>query len=609
MSVAGYFFHEASPTEGHKTVGTGTGILRLELGSEPLRPPGVAALCIEGGHAMQSNGLESEAPMKGTHTNFMGGTGYSPENPIAVLRMAAASSFFGEPQYYQDGAEALKTAEGKHLDIQEYLGSVLGVSAPLAWQVLSPEKRMEKAIDDAIVFDAEGTLRLAVELRNDGLIRLTPQVIMVRAANHVAVRGTGLVRKYAHRILMRCDEPAEQLAYQRKAFPSVQRTPNALTKAWKTFLEGASEYALAKYRKGGRGVKLVDVINLCHAFSPAIDKLMKGSLKLENHTWESLVSEQGSSRESWSIALDQFLLAPQGHMALLRNLRNLHGHKLVDQRVLDALIDGVSTGKQLPFRYYSAYRVAEREGMPLSTLTTLEDCLKRSIAVMPRFAGKVMSLCDNSGSAWGAFTSDLGRMAVANIANLTGVVTAMMSDEGHVGAFGDRLHTTPISKEKSLFEQLNAFEEQGKTVGSGTENGVWLFFEGALRRKEHWDHVFIYSDMQAGHGGLFGTDQKEYSQFRWQSGRHIDVAKLIGTYHAQVNSACRFYLVQVAGYQDSIAPMHFRNTIVLGGWGPGLLRFAQALSHREDQWRYVAPGGRDPGPSSCDMDQKTEHGE
>ena len=37
--------------------------------------------------------------------NFMGGTSYE-INPLDTLRIVAASSIFGEPQYYRDGLKA-----------------------------------------------------------------------------------------------------------------------------------------------------------------------------------------------------------------------------------------------------------------------------------------------------------------------------------------------------------------------------------------------------------------------------------------------------------------------------------------------------------------------
>jgi hypothetical protein len=38
------------------------------------------------------------------------------------------------------------------------------------------------------------------------------------------------------------------------------------------------------------------------------------------------------------------------------------------------------------------------------------------------------------------------------------------------------------------------------------------------------------------------------------------------------------YLVQVAGYQDTLIPEFYDRTYILGGWGDGLLKFADKMN-------------------------------
>jgi uridine kinase len=103
-----------------------------------------------------------------------------------------------------------------------------------------------------------------------------------------------------------------------------------------------------------------------------------------------------------------------------------------------------------------------------------------------------------------------------------------------------------------------------------------LFWDQAIRDKTHYDAVFVYSDMQAGHGGLYGTDSNQYREYIWSNGgRYIDVPKLINKYRSTVNPNVEVFLVQVAGYQDTIVPEHYRHTHILGGWSDGILRYAQ----------------------------------
>lgn len=509
---------------------------------------------------------------KGSHLNWMGGPSYSFSDPIIQLRLAASSCFFGEPMYYQKDKKSTSCLSrglvGSELD---YLRDTLDAIDPQTWRGLDPSSLMETAIDTALDHSVEATLKEAVRLRHEEHIRVTPQVILVRAAHHKNSKGTQLIRTYAKQIIARADEPATGLAYHLWRYAD-KPIPNALKRAWKDYLESCNDYALAKYRMENREVKTVDVVNLTHAYSPSIDSLMKGTLKTTDQTWESIISAEGSNPTAWRKALKVM-----GHMALLRNCRNLLEKGVDPQEFIDELVLGAKTGKQLPFRYFSAYKAVQNLDKP-QVLDALEQCLMESIGSLPTFSGRVMSLCDNSGSAWGATTSSLGTMAVAEIANLTAILTAMCSEEGHIGIFGDRLQTLPIRKLSSVFDQLAKANSIGSGIGAGTENGIWLFWDKAITNKEHWDHVFIYSDMQAGHGGLYGTDASQYKNYLWQGGRYIDVPKLINQYRKTVNPNVMVYCTQVAGYGDTIIPEYYNRTFHLGGWSEGVIKFASKMS-------------------------------
>ena len=150
----------------------------------------------------------------------------------------------------------------------------------------------------------------------------------------------------------------------------------------------------------------------------------------------------------------------------------------------------------------------------------------------------------------------MGRMKVSTIANLTGILAGARAEEGHLGIFGDRLKTMRVHVNRPVLEQLDKAEKLAQRIGQATENGIWLFWDQAIRERQHWDSVFVFSDMQAGHGGLYGTDKKAYAAYRWggKNGAYIDVAKLVATYRQKVNPEVDVFLVQVAGYQDTIIP-------------------------------------------------------
>lgn len=518
-----------------------------------------------------------EKARKESHLNFMGGTSFDINDPFLRLRIVAASSFFGEPKYYSEQVgdfkknKTIMQVRPIKKDTFKHLVDMLGEVSPYEWRNMSPKSVMEKCIDECLDVDPERTLVFAANLRNEDMMRSTPQVILVRAACHKNVKGTNLIRKYAPLICKRGDEPANGLAYYFSEFGR-GKLPNSLKRAWRDILEGFDDYVISKYRLDNHSVRTVDVCSLVHAHSRAIDKLFSGKAK-QTKTWNAIVSNADNSsaekrEKNWERAVEGM-----PHMALLRNLRNLAENKVDLNIYRDKLIGGVLDGKQLPFRYFSAYE--SLKGFP-EHQDVVEECLEASIENVPHFDGKTMCLSDNSGSAMCAHTSEYGSRRISEIGNLMSVITAKSSDNGYVGIFGDRLDVIPIRKMSSIFDDLEKCNKSGANIGGATENGIWLFFDRAIKEKQHWDNIFVYSDMQAGHGGLYGRDYHAYEDYTINS-HYIDVAKLIKEYRAKVNPNVMIYLVQIAGYQDALVPEFYDKTFIIGGWSTGVLGFAKEM--------------------------------
>lgn len=138
--------------------------------------------------------------------------------------------------------------------------------------------------------------------------------------------------------------------------------------------------------------------------------------------------------------------------------------------------------------------------------------------------------------------------------------------------FGDRLEEYKVNRTKPILEQLDEINQLGNTVGQGTETGVWLFWEKVIREKIALDTVFIYSDMQAGHGGLFvDTDNVEKLQeydacLHQHYTPYVDVLTLVKTYRERVKPDVNLFSVQVAGYNNSILPDILYRGAILSGW-------------------------------------------
>lgn len=521
----------------------------------------------------------------GAVTNFMGGISYT-VNALDRMKLITASSIFGEPQYYRKGKFAEATCVKDAGFIIDAIFAKYMLEEMDVYKGMNTSDIMEDAIDKALAVDFEETLKWAVQLRTEYNMRLNPQIIMVRASlsegrKAFTEKNGGKFDEYEQKVMIRPDDVISQITYYLFLNGSKKNAPNLLKRSWKKNIEKMSKYNVYKYRNHGIG--LIDSVRICHASSPVIDELMTtgtvtGSEDENILTWETC----RSAGDSWKTILGKVKM---GHMALLRNLRGILNECGADYTfmadVLTTLKKGVKTGKQFPYRYLSAYRNVNGD---TQTKDALEECMDIACENLPKLAGNNAFLSDNSGSAWGSLTSEYGSVVCAEINNLSCVIGAVNSDKGTVFTFGNRLIKHEISKRNGILAQTKEINKD--VVGRATENGIWLFFKDAIEKKIKYDNIFIYSDMQAGHGGLYGME-KSIEEYRNKGfscrGTYIDVAKLADEYRKTVNPKVNIFSVQTAGYDNVVLPENGYRTAIMYGWTGKELIYADAVNKLWDE--------------------------
>lgn len=530
--------------------------------------------------------IKAENKTKNTVTNFMGGKSYT-VNPLDTLKLVAASSIFGEPSYYRSNVREARYRCDRL--VENFFPLYVGKTTT---------EIFEDVIDNALSYDFGATLEFAAELRSTYNMRLNPQVIMVRAAIHedrakFTSENPGVFAAINDKVMARADEPATQLAYYIYKNGGKSKLPSVLKRSIADKLSKLDAYAVNKYKNAEIG--MINAVRLTHANSPVLDDLLNDNLKVSDseETWE----QKRSRGMGWK---EIFNTTNMGHMALLRNLRNVF-EEVEDinfaKRYLKKLKDGVLRGKQFPFRYYTAMGVIEASRVNYKSLIldTLEECMDIAIDNMPKLKGKTMCLSDNSGSAWGGITSEYGSVVVAEIDNLSSVIAGKLSDEGYVGKFGDKLKVFPVSKRNGcLIQAKEISRDKSHDVGGSTEGGIWEFLINAINDGEFYDNIFIFSDMQAGHGGLYGTSaqmSRYSSKYGVDGGRYIDVYKLVKEYRQKVNPKVNVFMVQTAGYNNVILPEYSYRTAILSGWTGKEVSFAADFIKRWDdiEGRQNAP--------------------
>ena len=512
--------------------------------------------------------------------NFDGGISYT-LSPINKLRIVAASSIFGEPSYYRGSHN-----RPSNLSTLTKYDSLNIYTDPNETTV----DVFTKTIDEALEFDFKATLELAVKLRKEFLMRLNPAVIFIRASQHPKRNqfneaNPGFMKKIGMEIIGRPDDITNQFDYYMFLKGSKNNLPSIVKRTWADKLATFSKYQINKYKSKN----LIDLVRISHANSEVINELVKtGNVTVSETetTWESLRS-QG---KKWKEILNTIKMP---HMALLRNLRGIFtevNDTELAKKTMEDLKSGVINGKQFPFRYYTAYKEINKVEINHKNiiLDTLEECLDISIANFPKLKGKVACLSDNSGSSWGQMTSEYGSTHIAEIANLSSIITALCSDEGYVGVFGDRLSLKGVSKRNGIITQLEETCKRGRAQGGGTEHGIWLFLREAINNKVHYDTIFIYSDMQAGHGGLFGTNIPNTDTHE-NGGNYVDVLKMVEEYREKVNPKVNVFTTQVGGYNNSVVPENLYRGAILGGWSGRESQYAKNLIEIWDEIDVTKP--------------------
>ena len=379
-------------------------------------------------------------------------------------------------------------------------------------------------------------------LRADANIRSMSIAIALVTAKTMLDQGVTGSRSIVSNVLQRADEPAEAIGfwytnYGRKLPQPVKR---GIADAAKRLY---NERSVFKYDSDSKAVRFADVIQLVHpdpsslkqsaVFKFALDrryndkalptvkvkdwdgKIVEFTLnvaaerekvkslggvelrKLANEgklteylkssgmTWESLSSiiDGGMDAKAW-----EAVIPTMGYMALLRNLRNFLNAG-VSTEVLDQIAariadpDEVAKSKQLPFRFWSAYKETEHSNQ---FSLAIERAFDASLVNVPALSGRTLILVDMSGSMWGRMSakSDLMRH---DAAALFGAALAKRADEADLVRFGSGSEAIKFTKSTSV---LKLKDKLTKDLG-GTDLGRAL----TKHYKGH-DRVIILTDEQ-----------------------------------------------------------------------------------------------------------------
>ncbi|MFE9127113.1 TROVE domain-containing protein [Streptomyces sp. NPDC007148] len=410
-------------------------------------------------------------------------------------------------------------------------------------------------------------------------------------------------------VLQRPDEPGELLAYWTSRYG--RRIPKPVKRGIEDAVgELYTERSLLKYDTDSKGFRFGDVVELVHPapsalwqgdlFEHAIDRRHKRDkpipeslqllhtraeiakwdvdkrrsllnrpdaadfLRHAGMTWEALAGwlQGPMDKAAW-----EAIIPSMGYMALLRNLRNFDEAGVSDEaaeQVARRLADPeqVAKSRQLPMRFYSAYRAAPS----LRWGHALEKALTASLGNIPSLSGRTLVLVDTSSSMEAVFSKD-GTLMRWDAAALFGVALGQRCQGADVVSFssarfymsdapGAKTKSFPLQRGESLLRAVARWKDGGWFLGGGTDTAA------ALRQEfQGHDRVVIVTDEQAGH------DAHEVTR--------------------SVPASVPMYTWNLAGYAAGHAPSGGQNRHTFGGLTDQAFRMIPLLERgRDARWPW-----------------------
>ena len=408
------------------------------------------------------------------------------------------------------------------------------------------------------------------------LARYTRKEMHLRSVSHVLTciiannpKTKLYTRIVVNDVVERVDDITEILSCYLDMFG--KPIPNALKKALGDAMNRFDAYQMKKYSGGNKSVKLKDVLKLTHA-KPKDEKQELVFNQIINdtlpqiQTWETELSKNGNNEQSWETLIENNKL---GYMAMLRNLRNIINAepKNID-KVYEKLAnkDEVLHSKQLPFRFFSAYKELEKVAKAgTKVFDTLETAIEYSTENMQKLKGTTVIAIDVSGSMSNTISRE-STIRCCDLSALLGVLASRICDNAIVYTFDWNLYKKNISTRDGILSTTKKIS----AAGGGTN--LALPIQKMIKENIKADRLIILSDNEI--------------NSRWYGGYTRTCQSLADQYRNQIYEDLWVHAIDLQGYgtQQFIG----KNTNIIAGWSEKVLDFIElAESDRSKQVEMI----------------------
>lgn len=448
----------------------------------------------------------------------------------------------------------------------------------------SKDKRLRRIQDLVQKCDDTFVGQLAIYAREQMYLRSIPIVLTVELAKKH--NGDRLVSNVIHRIVQRADEITEVLAYyqianNRTATKKLSKLSKQIQKGLAECFNKFDEYAFAKYNRD-KDVKLKDALFLVHPKPKdenqqlLFNKIVSDTLETPD-TWEVKISQAGqdgtSPKEVWEELISNKKL---GYMASLRNIRNMLDDGVSDEH-LKMVADYISNekavlnGKQLPYRYFSAWQ--EIQLYPSFKVEPFLNALNTAMSISSRNINgfddnmNIVVSCDMSGSMDDTMSSK-SKITRQMVGLILGASLRQRCEKCIISLFGDT-HKAYNSPKGNILGTVSSFLKE--YVGYSTNGHLAIDF--LISQKLKTDKVFIFTDCQ-----LWDSNTSNYGSIggsignltlSWNKYKSTDVGK-----------DSKLYLFDLAGYSTTPIDMIRSDVYLISGFSDKIFQVLNSLENK-----------------------------
>ncbi len=420
--------------------------------------------------------------------------------------------------------------------------------------------------------DPQFLSNLACYARNVGNMRSISHVLTAI----IAREAHEFTRTTIRHVVVRPDDITEIMACYLGLYG--KPFPNAMKREIADVIQKFDKFELAKYNGGSKALKFRDVLRITHPVPKTpknealFKKILTGELEAP-YTWEVELSTRGNTAKVWN---ELIASGRVGYMALLRNLRNIVKCGANIAPVLDKLSDPreVRKSRQLPFRFYSAYRtLTDNDLMTPKIHQALEDALCTSVKNMETIPGRTLIAVDVSGSM-SAPISARSEVRCCDIATLLGAISSRLCEDATVCYFDAPASIyawMPAHRRQEMgnkgyriarygkYDSILDICQKNSFSGGGTDLSLPMKFaleEDPTVKLKPFDRVIYFSDCECN---------------RSYRGLHLAVQDLVDTYRAQHNPNFWVHGVDLQGYgTQQFCGDRFN---LIAGWSETVLPF------------------------------------